>query len=637
MKKHSFAWRLCSYLLPFITLLFCITMAFYYHVSHYNIISKAITQASESINGMSLKINANLNSVSQTLESSAWLVEENIQNEEKLKEILKHNLEGNPFIIGGSIAFEPQVVNGKEHLKMLYVKRAHNRINCWQIKTEHYYYPGMDWYIIPKELKHKYWSEPYFDEGAGNIVMSTYSIPLINKNGEVYAVYTADISLYQFADMVKKIQPYEHSYSFMLSRAGYYLTHADKGKIMHETIFSFAFSIQNKFCEKLGHCMINGQKGVFSLDYNGQLTYAIYAPIPSTGWSICSVCQRSDILAGLNNVTRIIILIFIIGILLTFFFSILIIKELMKPLERFASSAKNITQENLEANLPEIKSTDEMKDLHDTFLYMQKSLVTSLSELKDTKEIKEKLQQQLNTAHQIQRGMLPQTSSTQFECPEVNLFATIKPSEDIAKDFIDFSILNQKLYFTIGSVSAKGISAALFTTLTKLLFRNEIGKSTSPDKIISLLNDKVAKMEDKDLFMNMFIGIFELKSGILQYCNAGNTPPAIISPDGIASLLDIGENPPIGLKRESTFTSKQIFLVPQTKICCYTEGLIEIGNANNQLYTPKKLLRTLSNKRQYGAEQIAANIIKTISEHSPSNEAEKDQSILIIHYKNQAS
>ena len=637
MKKHSFAWRLCSYLLPFITLLFCITMAFYYHVSHYNIISKAITQASEAINGMSIKINSNLNSVSQTLENSTWLVEENINNDEKLEQILKHNLEGNPFIIGGSITFEPQIVNGEEHLKMLYVKREHNQINFWQINTEHYYYPGMDWYIIPKELKKKYWSEPYFDEGAGNVVMSTYSIPLINKNGQVYAVYTADISLYQFADMVKKIQPYEHSYSFMLSRAGYYLTHADKGKILHETIFSYAFSIQNKPCEKLGHCMISGQKGVFSMNYKGQSTYAIYAPIASTGWSLCSICQRSEILAGLNNVTRIIILIFIIGILLTFIFCILIIKELMKPLERLASSAKNITHDDLEANLTEIKSADEMKDLHDTFIYMQKSLVTSLSELKDAKEIKERLQQQLNTAHKIQRGMLPQTCSSRFECPEVNLFTCIKPSENIAKDFIDFSILNQKLYFTIGRVSAKDISAALFSTLTKLLFRNEIGTSASPHKIISHINDTVAQMEDQNLFINMFIGIFDLKSGILQYCDAGNTPPAIISPNGIASFLDIDKNSPVGLKRESTFASRQILLIPQTKICCYTEGLIETGNANSQLYTPKKLLRTLSNKRQYEAEQIAANIIKAIPEHSPSNETEKGQGILIIHYKNQAS
>ena len=300
--KHSFALKLSAYIITLIMVIFCVIMVLFYKIAQENIVRTSISHAEGVLTNMSQKIDAQLQSVANNIDYSAWIVERNINNMDSIAMLLKQNIENNPLIVGGSVAYEPDTIDGKERLKMIYASLSDSSVVFNYIGDENYYYPKMDWYITAKNMRRSYWSEPYFDEGAGNIIMATYSHPLINSKGEVYAVYTADISLLNFTDLVEQIQPFPDSYSFMLSRKGYYLTHRKRERIMHETIFSRSHEDGNSDYEKIGHDMLSGKSGSYLFENEDNLSYAIFTPISKIGCSICNVGKQEVLLSDLNKI-----------------------------------------------------------------------------------------------------------------------------------------------------------------------------------------------------------------------------------------------------------------------------------------------------------------------------------------------
>lgn len=628
--KHSLAWRLSLYLIPVICIVFCIIIAWYYNVSRDKIIASSMEKANTVMANMSQKIGEKVQAVSQSIDNTAWLIEKNINDEAKIKDILLHNIQNNPLMIGSAVAYDPGD-GGK--MKMLYASENDKGISVVNQNTEHYYYPGMDWYIIPKQLKQSYWSEPYFDEGAGNIIMTTYSVPLINEKGEVYAIYTADISLLNFTDVVAKMKPFPDSYSFMLSRNGYYLTHRKKERILHETIYSNAYNYHSKEYVEIGHAMQAGKIGYLKFDNDGDVSYAIYTPISNIGWSICSVCKRDVILSALNSITNSVLVLFVIGIICFMVFCILVIKRTMKPLEGFTASAEEIAHGNFDANLPQIKSQDEMMELHDSFSYMQHSLTSYIAELKQTTASKERIQSELNIAHQIQMGMVPKIFPPFPERDDVDLYAMLKSAKEVAGDLYDFFISDDKLYFIIGDVSGKGVPASLFMAVTRSLFRNIARTSKTPAEIINGINDSISEQNESNMFVTLFLGILDLPTGKLSYCNGGHNPPILISPDGKATMMDIKKNVFVGFMPGFKYEGEEIQLESGAKLFCYTDGVVEAENAEKELYSEARLLKTLEVHSKYGVKRLTEQVLESVSEHVLMAEQSDDITILIVNYK----
>ena len=144
-----------------------------------------------------------------------------------------------PLIVKSGIAFTPNYYKekGKNFMPYASLDNKTNHVTYQVLGSQNYDYPCMDWYLIPKMQKQAYWSEPYYDDGGGNIIMSTYSKPLYDNRGELFAVFIASISLTQFTDTISLLKPYPSSYTYLISRNGSFLTHANRDKIMNETIF----------------------------------------------------------------------------------------------------------------------------------------------------------------------------------------------------------------------------------------------------------------------------------------------------------------------------------------------------------------------------------------------------------------
>lgn len=633
LKFKSFAVRLSCYLISFTLIVFVTFMVIFYTYTRSKITDHAITHTHGLLKNMATEINGALNTVETTMRQSTRLVEECLTEPDSLCRLLATVVECNEFIVGSGVAFRPDYYPGKGHYFMPYVFFRGNQTVTQIQGSKEYDYPCMDWYLIPSLLKKAYWSEPYYDDGGSNIIMATYALPLLDAQGEVYAVFTANISLSQFTDMVDRLKPFQSSYSFLLSRNGSYLTHPQREKIMNETIFSNAFERREQKYEFIGHEMVDGQTGTVQLKADGEEQYAFYTPIERSGWSVCNICADKVILHELYTVSRNMIFMFIAGIVLFFMISYFIIKRLVRPLEDFSKSARKIATGCFDVKLPEVYSHDEMRTLHDSFVHMQSSLSDYVVDLQHTTAAKERFESELCIAQEIQMGMVPKTFPPFPGRNEVDLYAVLIPAREVGGDLYDFFLDGDKLYFTIGDVSGKGVPASLFMAITRSLFHTLLSHMSSPGEIMGRMNDAISDSNETNMFVTLLIGILDLSTGQLRYCNAGHNPAVLVAPDGNAGFMQVKNNLFVGVMKGFVYEEEEMMLAPGTKLFLYTDGVTEAENDNKELYSEERLLKVITEYAGKNAREMVDGVLTSVSSYVGEAMQSDDMTVLAVHYK----
>ncbi|MEG1539389.1 MAG: SpoIIE family protein phosphatase [Muribaculaceae bacterium] len=639
MKKlrfKSFATRLSVFTIIFTIIIFTIIMIIFYSYSRQVIIKNAVSHTHSLLSNMAIQLDDKLNMAETALINCDWIVKDNLENPDSLYKIINSLVKNNDVIVGSGIAFEQDFFPKKGKYFMVYSYEDGDKIHYKELGGKQYDYFTMDWYQIPKLLKQDYWSEPYYDKNGGDMMMSTFSHPLYNSKGEFIAIFTADISLDQFTALVEKLSPYDLSYSFMLSRHGYYITHNDKDRIMNQTIFSNAFESNNIQYEKIGHDMIEGKNGTIQFNDDGENSYAFYTPIPDIGWSLCNVCPASVILQDLYIISRNIIFLFIVGVVLLFVSTFKVIKNITRPLEKFSNSAKEIATGRFDVTLPSIKSHDEMETLHHSFAQMQESLSKYIDELKTSVKARERINSELHIARKIQMGMLPKIFPPFPERNDINLHAVLNPAKEVGGDLYDFFIENERLYFVIGDVSGKGVPASLVMAITSSVFRSIAHKAHNPEKIVSYVNKAVCESNESNMFVTLIVGILDLKSGEIRLCNAGHNPLILINPNDDVSFVRITQNLPLGIISDFDYKENILTIEPCTKLVLYTDGVTEAENDKQELYSEKRLLEALQGERNNDVQGIINDILMSISRHVNMTAQSDDLAILVIDYKPQS-
>lgn len=440
MIRSSFSLRMTLYILMVAAAVFLLAFMANLQSARKYVRSEAIEHVQVALDNTVLQIDQVLNSVETAIQNIAWLVEDKLDNPDYMYELTRQVLRSNPHVVGSAIAFEPYYYPEKGGLYSPYSYRVENGIQSKQLGTEDYDYHYMDWYQIPKLLDKPYWSEPYFDEGGADVTMTTYSYPLYDGNGKLYAVFTADISLEWFAGKVNEVKPYPHSFN----------NNDWPGRYVPGTPTERSYPERDVFCPsygrwrpkglEVGHKMVNGETGMTTFDREGDSYYLFYAPVKATGWSIAVACLYSDVFASVSELTVRVVVFSLLGLLLLAGVCFLAIRRLTKPLTRFAQSATEIAEGNFMATLPDIHSQDEMRTLHQSFGHMQQSLVNYIDELQKTTANKERIESELRIARNIQMGMVPKMFPAFPERDDVDLYAKLIPAKEVGETFTTSSL-----------------------------------------------------------------------------------------------------------------------------------------------------------------------------------------------------
>ena len=282
---------------------------------------------------------------------------------------------------------------------------------------------------------------------------------------------------------------------------------------------------------------------------------------------------------------------------------------------------------NLAAALPDIKHNDEIRLLRDSFEDMERSLQQYVDELKTTTASKAAIENELKVAHNIQMSMLPKTFPPFPERNDIDIYGVLTPAKDVGGDLFDFYIRENKLFFCIGDVSGKGVPASLVMAVTRSLFRNVSAHTSLPDHIVTALNEALAEGNDTNMFVTLFVGVLDLSTGDLSYCNAGHGSPLLIGNE--VTLLPCHANLALGIMPGMTFSKQEMKLDPDTTIFLYTDGLNEAENTLNEQFGQERILRMAATLQK---EKETVSVVKKMEEavHDFVGEAEQSDDLTML-------
>lgn len=373
----------------------------------------------------------------------------------------------------------------------------------------------------------------------------------------------------------------------MIGRGGTFFVHPDPSKITRQTIFTQTIERPDTALVALGQAMRHGEEGMKRMKLDGEDCHVFYKPLGKTGCSMAIVCPESDIFSGFDRLRHAIMMIVVAGLLPMLYFFIRIITRELRPLNRLAKEAETIASGHFDAELPDFRREDEIGQLSHSFGNMQRSLVKYIDELKDTTAQKASIERDLHIASGIQMGMLPKSFPSGDDRDDVRIFASLTPAKDVGGDLFDFYFRDGKLFFCIGDVSGKGIPASLFMAVTRSVFRTVSARESMPDRIMDSLNKTLAEMNETNMFVTLFIGVLDLDTGNMRYCNAGHDAPLLVGA-GVGTL-PCDSNIPVGFMPEWEYTHQEADIYTGTTIFLFTDGLTEAEDSGHNLFDMRRV------------------------------------------------
>ena len=585
------------------------------------------------------QVETELVAVTKVTEGMARSLETGRYTEQELLSLIRTTVEKNPEIYGSTVAFEPYAFSRSTRLYAPYFYREKGTIAFSRLENAYQHVPYLywDWYQIPRELGKPEWSEPYFDEGAGNIAMSTCSVPFYdtaNGTKQLKGVVTADISLESLTKLVSSVKILKTGYAALLSRNGMLLAHPLKDAVMNETFFSIAEERKDPSLRELGKKMVRGESGfILYKSLVGVRSWMYYTPIRSTGWTLAVVFPEAELLENVKQLSITMAAMGFVGILFLAAAVVSIASSITKPLRSLAAATHQMSAGNFDLDLPPIRTKDEVGLLTHDFQMMKESLKEYIKNLTETTAAKERIQSELNVATDIQASLLPRIFPAFPDRPEFDIFASMDPAKEVGGDFYDFFFIDEhNLCFLIADVAGKGVPAALYMMVAKTLLKSEGQRLGEPDQILGYVNNVLATDNDSCMFATVFCAILDSRNGEVRFANAGHNPPLVIDSQGIR-YLTLKSGFVLGPMEDMVYTTERLTLQPGDTLFLYTDGVTEATNSVDELFGEPQLLHALQNSPKEDLEDMIHYIRAEVTQHANGAPQSDDVTMVAIKYR----
>jgi sigma-B regulation protein RsbU (phosphoserine phosphatase) len=263
---------------------------------------------------------------------------------------------------------------------------------------------------------------------------------------------------------------------------------------------------------------------------------------------------------------------------------------------------------------------------------MTRRLNESIEHLKETTAAKERLQSELQIAHEIQMSMVPKTFPPFPDRREFDIFATLVPAREVGGDLYDFFFIDDDhLCFAVGDVSGKGVPAALFMAVTKTLFKATAVNGGTPGEILARLNAEICRDNESCMFVTLFCAILNTRTGQVDYSNGGHNLPYYLHRAGVSPLQNTG-GIALGLVEQSPYASGRMVLGPGEALLLYTDGVTEAMNPSETLYSDQRLERFLVSNHSSLPRQIIGDLVSDVRHFAGTAPQSDDITVLALHY-----
>ncbi len=531
----------------------------------------------------SIAVKHSLEDVELALRNRNWEFEQFLPYPDSLFAVTRRIVEQNPDFDGCCIAVVPDYYPEKGRLFEPYTVRRGDSIETVQLASEEHDYSKNKDFILAAKNDSSFWGEPYPDESDPKVTLITYTFPIHDEFGDIAAVVGVDYNAEELGKMLNARHMFPSSYHILISGQGKLICGPEEVGNTHQLAEETLDMINDSTFER--HASSTGHSTLLSFIDNedGSKGYVFYSsPKSIKPWRIAVVNYDDEVFEPLIKIRWRDLLLTMAGLLVLAF----IVQR----------SAKNISK-------------------------LQQATIE-----------REHIDSELNIARKIQMDMLPKGEKTALrdDCDVVGL---LDPARMVGGDLYDHFIRDEKLYFCIGDVSGKGVPAALVMAVAHTLFRSISAHESNPARIMQALNETSCQRNEQNMFVTMFIGVLDLPTGRLRYCNAGHDKPFVIGEE--TKQLPAKPHLPLGVMDNMIYTTQETVLLSGESLFLYTDGLTEAMNESHEQFGLKRVekgLRVCIGKESNTSEKLIRIMTNRVNAFVDGAEQSDDLTMLAIHY-----
>ena len=405
-SRHSLTTQIVLWVVGFVSVLFITALFVMFHYARQAIYQEAMEKARQTLRTTELRIDNTLTEVETATRSLHWTIEKRLNRPEIMDSLCRQLLRVNPHIQSCAIAFEPGVYPKYGIYYEVYAHR--NPTDTTQIDISinggKQLYTREKWYFTPLHLEKPIWIDPYVDVEHGETsIITSYGMPLHDKDGELVGVLSAQISMKWFADLVLSLRPFPNSHASVMGTDGHLIIHPDSTLEEHQAFFTKAFNDPTNDGHLAAISMKTGHIGHSEINMDGRKDFIFYHPFENAGWSVAIVCPESDIFSSYNSLQRLTLVISLSGLLLLALFCLFISHLQLKPLQQLVDEARHMADGQLDEPVKESHRTDEVGYVQNTFRQMQQSIGQHIADITHLTDVLRQRNEDLKLAYEQAR------------------------------------------------------------------------------------------------------------------------------------------------------------------------------------------------------------------------------------------
>jgi sigma-B regulation protein RsbU (phosphoserine phosphatase) len=608
-----------------------------YRLSRQEILSRLEDQSAVQIRAVISDLENWFRGIESATRLMGRILEQREYSEEGLQQMLRDIVANNDEIFGAAIALNPQATERPSGFAPYYFKND-GAVQFADLASRKADYLNRDWYIQPVRAGTPVWSEPYFDQGGGEVNMITYSVPVFRENAAggryLYAVVTADVSLASVQEALQRLHLWESSYGLLASRSGVMLsTRTQANAMRHYSELAYG-GIDTDAWHSMFTRALSGETvaGDFPCpESDGRCTIRL-GRLQSTGWPIGIVLDQDEVLAPLHAFEIKAGLIIAATLLLMALALYLVISRLTRPLQQLSAATEHMARGELDVPLPSARGNDEVARLVQSFQAMNRDLKTYIHDLEQATANRSRLEGELAAARDIQMSMLPGGGESALSECGVTLWARVRPARTVGGDLYTYFRDGDLLFLAVGDVSDKGVPAALFMARAISFIQQQSGAGTAPHEAMARLNDDLERDNPNCMFVTLFLGVLDIPSGRLRFASAGHTAPALLR-DASVSALHQDRGPVLGLAPCQDYPDNEVQLLPGDRLAVFTDGIDEAFSPGDDMFGIERFHRALRDQGEAPVEVAGAKLFDIVDSFRDTRAQSDDITLLLLDFE----
>ena len=617
----------------FAVIIMAITV-FFYNYTQRKLREEVLRRANYALDNMENKVDRVLDTTLDMMAVFGGKIGHQLKNPEAISDILRDVVELAPGVSTSMVAFAPDFYPGKGHLFTLLVRKENDTISTYSLSGKDLDYTSKDWYRKPMITGKESWTDLIVNKTDKDQSVISLAQPVMDDSGKVCAVFMAKISLRWLFDAINENPMFGNSINILTNGKERIHFGSDNSTILEEDFVDMIWDTDNRLqtswslnaCETLLE-----SHNVLVTKYQGHYYFTFSFDMPIADWKMLFVSSSVDVFRDFRQTAAISGLVGLVGLLVVYLLLSRSIKRQTRPLTELSESARRIATGDFQTPIPQINSGDETQELGESFRHMRDSLLEYMEELKRTTIARQRIESELAIARSIQMGMVPKIFPPFPERSDLDIYAVMRPAREVGGDLYDYFIQEERLFFIIGDVSGKGIPASLFMAVVRSLFRSIAHQEQTPDAIVRRINSSVLDTNTQDgMFVTLVVGILDLRSGGLAFCDAGHNP--FIRKDRAGtSFVKMLPNIPVAVLNDFPYKTEYMDL-NDTTLFLYTDGVTEAENEKQELYGNQRLLMTIAEASEVTSAELMRHVTDSVERFVGNAEQSDDLTVLAIRY-----